>query len=166
MRQHLTRERVWIARPVLTDIFARAKDKAPLETGGMLLGYEGVDPCELVVTQTIEAGPNAVEQKEAFAPNGPWQREELAAVYASSGRITTYLGDWHSHPAGTALPSPKDLRTAKRVARSRAARASRPLTIILMCDDEKGWLAAAYRYSRWRLRPVKLEPFKEESTPI
>ena len=102
----------------------------------------------------------------AFAPNGPWQREELAAVYASSGRITTYLGDWHSHPAGTALPSPKDLRTAKRVARSRAARASRPLTIILMCDDEKGWLAAAYRYSRWRLRPVKLEPFKEESTPI
>ena len=158
-RRELEPERVWISEAVLEQILAAAKERAPRETGGMLVGYLGVEPAELVVTGTIEGGPRAIEKKEGFEPNGAWQREELARRYEESGRVTTFVGDWHSHPAGVAAPSRKDLRTARRVSRARAARMKEPLTLIAACDENEKWVIAGYRYRRWRLRAVPLELF-------
>lgn len=151
-------ERVWVERSVLDRIYAEADLKAPLETGGMLVGYCGIDPPEVVVTDVIGGGPAAIETEESFCPDGPWQREELAGRYRDSGRITTYLGDWHSHPAGIAAPSSRDRRTAKKISRTRDARMARPLTLILSCDDGE-WSAFGYRYSRRRFWSVKIELF-------
>ena len=143
----------------MEEILAAAKEKAPLETGGMLVGYLGVEPAELVVTGMIGGGPDAIEKREGFEPNGAWQREELARRYEESGRVTTFVGDWHSHPAGVAAPSRKDVRTARRISRARAARMKEPLTLIAACEENERWTIAGYRYRRWRLRAVRLEPF-------
>lgn len=151
-------ERVWVARSVLDEIFLSGKEWSPDETGGMLLGFTGVDPGELVITGAAAAGPNAVRSRGGFRPDGPWQREELARRYRESGRVTTYLGDWHSHVCGQAIPSKKDLRTAKKIARTSGARMPHPLTLIVACEDDR-WLVAGYRYNRRRLKPIRLKAF-------
>lgn len=124
--------RVWLPRGVLGELTREADDKAPDETGGMLLGYisNERDNPEAVIEAVIPPGPRAKHEPYRFEPDGPWQRGELERIYYESPSAT-YLGDWHSHPDGGGLPSRRDRRTARAVARRRRARAPNPLTVIL-----------------------------------
>jgi integrative and conjugative element protein (TIGR02256 family) len=149
---------VWLAQKVIDSMLDEATAVAPNETGGMLLGYEGMDAPEPVVTEVIGPGPNARHSPSRFEPDADWQQGEVERIYADSGRITTYLGDWHTHPRGPARPSRKDRRTARRIARSKEARAPAPLMLIAG-RDEKEWTIVCYRLRRRRLEPVQLRPF-------
>jgi integrative and conjugative element protein (TIGR02256 family) len=128
--------KVWIADSAISTILAEAADRAPLETGGMLVGYRGDDRPDLVVTAATGPGPRARHRRYTFAPDGRWQQRLLAAMYEESGRVTTYLGDWHSHPGGQPLPSARDQKTARKVSRRPGARAPHPITLILGVDDD------------------------------
>lgn len=137
---------------------------SPLETGGMLLGYIGEPPrIEAVTRDVIGAGPRAVHRRGSFVPDGRWQQERLDAAYREDP-TNTFLGDWHSHPGGGPTPSDRDLRTARRVARSRQARSKHPLTLILWrhrSTDE--WALIGFAYDRGRL--VEIEVAEYESRP-
>jgi integrative and conjugative element protein (TIGR02256 family) len=132
---------------------------APKETGGMLLGYVSPNtaPEHVVIEAVIGPGPDAAHYPDRFEPDSGWQQEELARAYADSGRITTYLGDWHTHPGGVALPSRRDRRTARAIARSKAARMPHPF-IVILASDEDGWRAAAFRYEAGRLHSLVMKP--------
>ena len=110
-----------------------ARDHAPEETGGMLVGYRTSElvGAEIVVTGLIGAGPEAKRTRNRFEPDGKWQQERLEETYMKSGRVTTYLGDWHSHPRGGTRPSATDRTTYRRVASDRKARAPHPLILIV-----------------------------------
>jgi integrative and conjugative element protein (TIGR02256 family) len=143
-RRGLTPPRcVWVAREALCAMEREAREKAPRETGGMLLGYRAgrSDAPELVVETVIGPGPRARHGRTRFDPDGAWQRVELARAYRSRA-ATTYLGDWHSHPGGTAAPSDLDRRTARAIARRRRARAPQPLMAILF--GGRPWELAAW----------------------
>lgn len=95
----------------------------------MLLGYwAGV---EVVVTDVVGPGPCAVHKPASFSPDHDWQLERLAETYTASGRVVTYLGDWHTHPGGAPAPSARDRRTMRRIRRSGRARQRRPLMVIV-----------------------------------
>lgn len=134
---------------------AEAADRAPRETGGMLLGYisPSTSPEEIVIEAVIGPGPAAVHEPTRFEPDSAWQQAHLAQMYERSGRTTTYLGDWHTHPGGAALPSRRDQRTARAIARSKAARAPQPLMLIL-ASDEDDWSVAAFRYEAGTLHTL------------
>ena len=139
---------VWIAEHLLTPLEAEAAKHAPDETGGMLVGYWS-ESGEAVITETIEGGPDAIRRPSRFEPNGEWQQERLGELYIQSGRVHTYLGDWHSHPHGVPRPSLRDRDTAKKVAATKAARAPQPLTLI--CSKGSGdWEWAVFCYRRRR----------------
>jgi integrative and conjugative element protein (TIGR02256 family) len=106
---------------------------SPDETGGMLVGYrtEHHGRLAIVITGLIDAGPKATRSTAQFVPDGRWQQQQLEDVYEGSGRITTYLGDWHSHPRGRARPSAKDLATFARVAAGPESGTHLPLALIL-----------------------------------
>lgn len=116
---------------------------SPDETGGALVGYEAEGG--LVVTDLISAGPLAERSPAGFRPDAEYQLREIARLYEASGRIHTYIGDWHSHPDGSPTCSPVDRAALKEVARSLQARCPRPVMIILGEDDEP-WEAVAWRY--------------------
>lgn len=126
------------------EIASQARFWAPRETGGMLVGYRETDAANAdgVVTRLVGAGPNAVRERSRFVPDGQWQQVELARLYASSDRTTTYLGDWHSHPRGTARPSPADRKTYNRVSRDSDARCPHPIVVIAAVKSEP--IVAAY----------------------
>ena len=155
----LTPTQVWVTERALDEMVIEAADFAPEETGGMLLGYisPNSEPEDVVIEAVIGPGPNAAHRAERFEPDTAWQQKQLARAYAESGRITTYIGDWHTHPGGVALPSRRDIRTARGIARSKDARMPRPLMVILASNGD-GWHAAAFRYEARNLHPVALKP--------
>ena len=135
-----------------------AGEHLPHETGGVVLGYETADADASVITHLIGSGPKATRSRSEFVPDGRWQEREIARIYRESNRRATYLGDWHSHPAGVAAPSRKDQRTAATIAAHSEARAPRPLMLIVAKAND-GWRIAAYRFDGRRLRKIQLEQY-------
>ena len=71
---------------------------------------------------------------------------EIAEHYYASGRVETYLGDWHSHPNGGGRLSSLDRRTLAMIAGFDAARAPRPLMAVLHGGEP--WRLAIWLGSR------------------
>lgn len=137
-------ERLWISQRVFARMVSDAAHWAPCETGGILLGYEA-DNGEAVVTGIIGPGPRARHGRFRFKPDAEYQQAELAAHYALTDGRETYLGDWHTHPTGSAAPSLLDRRTLARIARTPSSRTTRPIMVILSGEDD-AWIPGAIRF--------------------
>lgn len=148
---------VWIASDALQAMFAEADTWAPEEVGGVLVGY-WVDPTEVVITDVVEAGPAATHSRVGFSPDADYQERRIAELYEASGRYHTYLGDWHSHPAGGLSLSSTDRKTARRIAHTRTARCPRPLMVVLAGQDD--WHVAAWVGGKNRLGRIVLSESK------
>lgn len=102
------------------------------------MGYWSDDKL-VAVTASIEPGPRARHARSGFEPDQKWQTEKIAQHYAASGRIETYLGDWHTHPDALAGGlSQQDKRTLLRIAQHAKARAAKPLMVVL-CGGPSDW---------------------------
>ena len=129
-------------------IVEEVEARVPRETGGVLLGYWVHEPAtpatgapvaavtgpEVVITSFLGPGPLAIHGLDSFVPNHAFQDREIAKIYEKSSRQVTYLGDWHSHPKGTAALSWKDRRTLRRIACSNGARAPIPLMLVVAAE--------------------------------
>jgi integrative and conjugative element protein (TIGR02256 family) len=122
----------------------------PFETGGVLLGYWAREYEEVVVTHATGPGPRAVHRMHSFVPDAEYQEAEVARLYEESGRVSTYLGDWHSHPLGTVSLSRRDRRTLRHIAGHREARAPVPIMAVIGGGDPDWFLGV------WRFAPIRL----------
>jgi integrative and conjugative element protein (TIGR02256 family) len=120
----------WVSAEVLSFLVQEANAAAPLETGGVLLGYWSESSTEPVVTQAVGPGPQAIHTRERFMPDHRFHESEVARL-CNQNPALQYLGDWHSHPGAAGYLSSLDYSTLRKIAVSRAARAPRPLMIIL-----------------------------------
>ncbi len=121
----------------------------PKETGGALMGfYSNKDV--VVVTDLIDSGPDAVHSVNSFTPDYEFQEKQIATLYAESNRLHTYLGDWHSHPNGSASLSYKDQDTLRRIGTFLKARA--PLPIMLLLAGKKD----SWELKSWQLKAQKI----------
>ena len=134
----LSREKVkrraatlWLPVQLGSALAAEANDKHPLETGGVLLGYRTDDEQHLVVTHVVGPGPRAVHAKDRYVPDHAHHTSEVARLHAATSRGIDYLGDWHTHPGAAPYMSRKDAATLRRIAAAKAARAPRPVMLIL-----------------------------------
>lgn len=155
-RCRLTRS-IWLPRRLFEEMEREAVRHSPDETGGMLLGYvrSGGRQRDFVIAGSVPAGPKAEHKPHRFVPDGDWQQAHLERAYHDSGRVISYLGDWHSHPGGGLQPSPIDRRTSARVAASDGARA--PVPVCLILGLRRGLFdARAYTFERRRFRSALL----------
>lgn len=152
----MSRTRIGIPERVLAAMCREAERCYPRESGGVLLGYIDIEDAKRIeVIKQIGPGPDARHEPHRFEPDGEWQAGVIATDYERSGRIITYLGDWHSHPRGGRKPSDLDRSTARKIACSPEARAPHPLIVILY-GGPKDWDLSAYRRGRRRLRKARL----------
>jgi integrative and conjugative element protein (TIGR02256 family) len=124
-----------------------AARRDPHETGGVLLGYWA--DAEVVVADIVGPGPDALHGPMRFVPDTEYQEVEIARRYEASGRVVTYLGDWHTHPRGPGGISRLDLRTLHTIAREPAARA--PVPVMLVVFDGEPWRVAAWIWAPRRI---------------
>jgi integrative and conjugative element protein (TIGR02256 family) len=126
---HKSLVEVWLKRRELNFMVQEARHFAPNETGGVFMGYRTNN--SVVITAVIAAGPDAVRTRNCYKPDLIYEQAEIAKIYHRSGRIHSYLGDWHTHPSGPLRLSRKDKEAMRVIAQDAEARAERPLMAIL-----------------------------------
>ena len=153
----------WVPERVLEAMILETTRVYPLETGGVLLGYWVRLYTQVVVTHVVGPGPLGVHHEHSFDPDHDYHASEIARIYSESGRLSTYLGDWHSHPDGRPNLSHRDKSTMRRISRHAPARAPIPLMAVMGTEPE--WALSVWAYfrrgyqSRWRSRilPLRVE---------
>ena len=138
---------IWLPERLLDEMGVLAANACPNETGGVLLGYDAGNG--LVVTAITGPGPAAIHKRDAFIPDYDCQDTEIERIYRESRRRHTYLGDWHTHPAGGSALSSKDKRTLLAIARHRPARTPAPIMGILAGGEP-------WRLTVWQCFPRNL----------
>ncbi len=141
---------LWIAVGAADRLNQLAATAGPEETGGLLLGYTSPDGSR-VVRDVIGPGPQANHARATFEPDHAWQTAELGRRYLDSDGVLGYLGDWHSHPGAAGVPSWRDLGTMRLIARTKAARAPRPLMGIV-----EVWADNPPCLRMWSWEPLRL----------
>ena len=150
----MTRTQIHLPRDLVVALERESELHYPKETGGVLLGFSDAERDEQIqIAHQVGPGPKATHKHFRFEPDSAWQEKQIAEAYEDSGRILSYLGDWHSHPRGGRSPSGVDRATAREISRFKEARLPHPLILILHGKPEQ-WEIAAYRRHRWKLREV------------
>ncbi|MBZ4402493.1 Mov34/MPN/PAD-1 family protein [Myxococcus sp. AS-1-15] len=95
--------RVWVLRAVLAKAQRLARVRAPLETGGLLLGQ--VVDGEAHVLALTGPGRRARRSRLGYEADRARDNRLVARVHPR----LHYLGDWHTHPGGPAVLSATDV---------------------------------------------------------
>lgn len=146
-----SRSVIWLRTEAIREMKVEAQRMTPLETGGVLLGYQAGG--SYVVTRSVGPGPDAVHEEDGFLPDHEYHEREVADHYRTSGRTEVYLGDWHTHPTASAYLSVTDLETLRRISRFKASRIAEPIMLVWGRDEE-------WRLSGWQHRPSLLSSLR------
>jgi len=113
----------------------------PLESGGVLMGRL-VGQQAWVVDHIVGPGPKATHAHCRFLPDLPWQHDRIAERFLATDGISTYLGDWHSHPgARHGRLSYTDCKALRCIINAPEASCSSPLMMILWSGDPEWQLS-------------------------
>ena len=96
-----------IPQTIIDELISQARQDAPNETCGYLLGIvsvaEGAVVTENYWMENIDHSP----EHFSFAP-----KDQFAALRYARSKGLKILANWHSHPASPSRPSQEDLRLA------------------------------------------------------
>lgn len=116
-------------RASLICFHARAAHR--LESGGLLLGYrKGTDLH--IVDATFPSRWDRASRTMFHRSSIGHRRKAFRAWRSSSGTID-WIGEWHTHPGGTAWPSSIDLKSWATIAIRRKA----PMVFMILDDQEQ-----------------------------
>jgi len=121
---------LWIPKFIYQNMIINAEKWAPFETGGVFMGYHAHNK-DIVITNMIEAGPEARHRKYRFHPDQKYQLEQIEKIYYQSKNSVTYLGDWHTHPNNLPGLSFLDKRTLTKIAITPESQNAKPIMAIL-----------------------------------
>lgn len=123
---------------------------SPREVAGWLLGYWTADDAHIVVTHATPPGPAGTPFGVHVSGDGHRGRFDQAWD-ASDGHVT-FLGDWHTHPGGPAIPSRRDREAMDKLATEPTYGTPEPLIAIVQAPRWP-W-SHTERAIRWYLRRV------------
>lgn len=129
------RAKAWLSKTAITGMLVDLSRYAPAETGGVVMGY-WVGDREVVITAATSAGARATHREDRYEPDVDHDQREIARIYRESGRLHTYLGDWHTHPDSGPGLSRRDRNTLRAIAADAGARAPEPLMLIIGSSDD------------------------------
>lgn len=96
-----------IPQNIIDELISQARQDAPNETCGYLLGTGGADGVALVTENYWMENIDHSPEHFSFAP-----KDQFAALRYARSKGLKILANWHSHPASPSRPSQEDLRLA------------------------------------------------------
>ena len=100
----------------------------PLETGGVLTGYYNAGLDTAVVTGAGGPPPDSERGRTRFYRGTQGLGQALANLWRNK---EYYLGEWHYHPGGSALPSAADVRQMQDIASDDNAHCPEPILLVM-----------------------------------
>lgn len=151
---------LWLTHELLARLVALGEQFAPLETGGILLGWR--NGCDHIATGMIGPGPCAMHGRYAFVPDHAWQMAALRRIFSASKGDLDYLGDWHTHPTGPAKMSDEDRSTLRRICRKVAT----PVMVIVdpstAVPHVAAWSGARRNLFQIAIDTLRIKPFQAQ----
>ncbi len=95
-----------IPKEIIEELITQARQDAPNETCGYLLGTSGEEGDVITENYWMENIDHSPELF-SFAP-----KDQFAALKYARSKGLKILANWHSHPASPSRPSQEDLRLA------------------------------------------------------
>ena len=95
-----------ISKEIIDQLIAQARQDAPNETCGYLLGIS-IDGVETVTENYWMENIDHSPEHFSFAP-----KDQFAALRYARSKGLRILANWHSHPASPSRPSQEDLHLA------------------------------------------------------
>jgi proteasome lid subunit RPN8/RPN11 len=126
---------LWLDQPALEVIERRARERPFLETGGALFGYEETD--DVAVAFAFGPGRHAKHRPRSFEPHEPTTAGLMGLVREASGARYRFLGSWHTHTRGLAVPSSVDNATASRMSEQSDLLLPEPVVVIQAIDSAR-----------------------------
>jgi hypothetical protein len=108
---------------------------SPSETGGILVGRLAATRKTIYVTRLVPAPPDSKGTPWVFKRGTKQLPEALALVERRTGGLLTYVGEWHTHPAGGSDLSDTD-KTAVIGLRSILDRVGLPTLVTIVTPEE------------------------------
>lgn len=107
-----------------------AKDYFPDEFGGILIGKYAADFSEAFIEGFLTTS-KIKNSSSRFTRYAQELNQKLDQVHRQSGGETHYLGEWHSHPIGQAIPSHIDKKAMTDIANDPKIETSTPILLIM-----------------------------------
>lgn len=101
---------------IKTTIHLQREQHLPCETGGFLIG-ERRGP-HIQVTGLTQQGSGDIATSTSFERNCPSHRDTIHRAWRCSDGMQSLVGDWHSHPLGSATASSTDVSAWRTLART------------------------------------------------
>lgn len=141
---------ILVLPPAVVEIMrTECERKAPLETGGVLVGYVGGDR-RTIVTAVVGPGPSALHMRTRFQRDGDYAQAEVDRLHHASAGRDDYVGEWHSHPEAGG-PSMVDRGSMSWISDNPRYGRHEPVLIIMERVGGGEWRVNAYRWVERRL---------------
>lgn len=100
--QHITNDGwfVRIASNIIDDMRISLQEHSPNETGGVLVGNISWATHTIIITKTLPAPEDSKRSSTTFELGTKGLKEKIEKIHNSTNNHLTYVGTWHSHPAG------------------------------------------------------------------
>lgn len=102
------------------------------ESGGLLFARPLVGE-KITVSKVSLPNKKDKSGKYFFVPDTVSSQDEINRQFKNN---FSYIGDWHTHPTTSPIPSPKDISTIKEIFRKSNHRLSYTLMIIIGTSNE------------------------------
>lgn len=123
--------RVWLFPDADRLIRREARARRFVETGGPLFGYFDPESGDAVIVEARGPGPEAKHRPRALIPDLRATQQAMDDVHARSQGAWGYVGEWHTHPGGTASPSQRDIGALAAISDDRDTDLAEPLALIV-----------------------------------
>ena len=109
----------WIIRisPSLVEkLYVQRKEKLPNETGGILVGSYDFAHNICYIVDTIDSPSDSLEYPCAYIRGSNGLYEKICEIERITVGNLTYIGEWHSHPTDSTIPSNDDRKLLHAIA--------------------------------------------------
>lgn len=133
-------ERLYLPAEIRSEMVKQAREHAPNETGGILIGRRRGEVVEVLAIS--DAGPKAVSRPARFERDGEYCQRYLERTVAELGEGIDYVGEWHSHPGSSATPSTRDTASFTEIAEDPDYLTTAPVLVIVAptkSEDRVDW---------------------------
>lgn len=115
LRMEIRDKHIFLTETVI-DIFRqfRQLEQQGNEKGGIVLGQISEDEHQILVCRASVPGSQDGNNRKFFHRDRKKAQQIVEYEFYNSGGKNTYLGEWHTHRARKALPSPQDIRMITR----------------------------------------------------
>lgn len=142
---------VVVERHCFEEMVRLARRHFPNEVGTALVGSYSDDGHVARITGLAPVTADSRGARTAFERGVRGLRDFLARLFRRSGGLEHYVGEWHSHPGGSAFPSSTDERNTMGVARDAGAQCAECILLIVAVDPDHADVGA-WVFSRERGR--------------